>query len=89
MLVQRPCFFTDDDVWLISKGLQGKGGYEKVGTRQEKAPLLCRDVITYDEACISALLGISGPMVFINNGSRANQAIPQTPGQFQRTSINE
>lgn len=51
----------------------GYGGFEKIGTKEEEAPLLMRDYITYDEMKLSALLATCSPTCTINAGERHNK----------------
>ncbi len=50
--------------------------------QNEKLPL--SDYITYDEMAIAALLGVSCPTIFINNGSRDNRGRPADAATFER-----
>ena len=59
------------------------GGFDFIGTDQEEKKLKLEDYISYDEMCISALLGVSCLISFINSGSRDNRARIGTPGTFE------
>jgi len=88
LLQKRPIMFmTADDFYLLRDGLLGSGNFETIGTKNEKAPLLLKDYLSYDEMQISALLGVSTPTYFINNGSRHNCAIPTPPQNHQESGI--
>ncbi len=77
LLEKRPLMFmTDKDQYILRNGAKGFGGFEALGTAQEKAPLVLKDYISYDEMQVAALLGVSVPTYFINDGDRNNQAIP-------------
>lgn len=39
----------------------------------EEAPHILADLLSYDEMCLSALIGMSVPTHFINDGSRYNR----------------
>lgn len=81
LLVNRPLeFMLAEDLYLLRDGkTKGTGGFELIGTSQEKMPLMLGDYfkpeqgyLSYDEMLISALLGVSVPTYFINDGSRDN-----------------
>ena len=46
--------------------------FEFIGTPQEQAPLVLAELQSYDEMALSALLGMSVPTHFINEGGRRN-----------------
>ena len=78
-------FYDDDDAWMVvvtGKAFRGRGGWERVGTDAEVPPLLVRDVLSYDEIPLAALLVTSGPTRFINDGNRHNDARPGPDGSF-------
>lgn len=52
-----------------------KEGWEEVGTDNEKAPLLLKDCLSYDEMKISALVCVSGYTECINDGARKNRGV--------------
>lgn len=73
LLTKRPLMFmTAADSFLLSDGTRGSGGFESIGTDQEQAPLVIRNYLSYDEMAVAALLGVSVPTHFINNGNRNN-----------------
>ena len=52
----------------------GKGGnFDIIGTDFERKPLVLEEYMSYDEMQISALVGLSGPTIFINSGSRTSK----------------
>ncbi|KAI8117793.1 hypothetical protein CVS40_10394 [Lucilia cuprina] len=66
---------TDDDYLLIT-GATGFGRqYLKVGTPEEREPLILANVLSYDEIKISALLTVSSKTEFINDGDRYNKGL--------------
>ena len=72
LLTKRPLvFFTANDVFQLRSGEDGAGGFDAVGTARESAPLVLRDLQSYDEMALSSLIGVSTPTAFINTGSRA------------------
>jgi hypothetical protein len=82
LLICRPLsFFDSSDHWLLKNGERGQGGYDKVGTAEETAPLLLKDLLSYDEIQLAALLAMFVPTHFINSGGRFNQAQPQLRGR--------
>jgi len=88
LLTERPIMFmTPADSYILRTGKQGSGGFETIGTDTEKAPLVLRDYLSYDEMQIAALLGVSTPTYFINNGSRTNKAVLAAPGTYQETGV--
>gem|GEM_PF-1001687 len=88
LLTQRPLtFYLSSDNYLLKGGGSGIGGFEAIGTESEKSPLLLENYLSYDEMQISALLGVSTPTYFINNGNRYNAAIPGAAGSYQETGI--
>ncbi len=80
-------FMTESDMYLLRNGHKGQGGFEAIGTLAEKSPLILKDYLSYDEMQIAALLGVSVPTFFINNGDRFNRAIPGIPGTFEEQGV--
>ena len=88
LLTQRPLMFmTDQDQYLLYDGTKGSGGFEQIGTDHEKAPLILKDYLSYDEMQIAALIGVSVPTFFINNGNRNNSGIKSTCDDFEQQGI--
>lgn len=88
LLIKRPLMFmTAQDHYLLRNGMKGAKGFEDIGKNYEKAPLILADYLSYDEMQIAALLGVSVPTVFINNGARDNKAHPQKKGSFEPSGI--
>lgn len=75
LLTKRPLMFmTANDYYLLRDGTtHGSGGFESIGKTTQKAPLILADYISYDEMQIAALIGVSVPTYFINDGNRNNQ----------------
>ncbi|XP_064536377.1 uncharacterized protein LOC135426951 [Drosophila montana] len=73
-LLSKRCvyFFTSSDAFMLLDGSRGEGGFERIGTSTERAPLVLENVLSYDEIKLSALLYASTHSEFINDGSRAN-----------------
>ena len=57
----------------LKNGMQHAGGFEHIGTPQEQSPLVLADLQSYDEMALSALVGMSVPTHFINEGGRRNR----------------
>lgn len=89
LLTKRPLMFmTHSDSYLLRDGkTQGKGGFEEIGTNNEKAPLTLMNYCSYDEMQIAALLGVSVPTYFINDGDRNNQGKKGVPGSYQEQGV--
>lgn len=84
LLIKRPLvFYTPDDSALLQGGKDGQGGFEQIGTYDEQEPLMLKDYLSYDEMQISALLGVSTPTYFINNGNRYNCGDESLDGTYQ------
>jgi hypothetical protein len=88
LLIKRPLMFmTNSDLYMLRDGTKGQGGFETIGTSLEQYPLVLSDYLSYDEMQISALLGVSTPTYFINEGSRNNKGIVGTPGSYEKTGV--
>lgn len=88
LLTKRPMMFMNDfDQYLLRNKQSGHGDFELIGTSFEKYPLVLADYLSYDEMQIAALLGVSTPTYFINNGSRSNRAVPGSSNSYQEQGI--
>ena len=88
LLINRPIMFmTKLDLYVLRNGKKGQTGFELIGTTLEEEYLELDDYLSYDEMQISALLGVSTPTFFINNGSRDNQGRLDTSGIYQKTGV--
>ncbi|KAG7162658.1 uncharacterized protein LOC121873677 isoform X2 [Homarus americanus] len=88
LLHKRPItFFGRLDQYLLRDTTQSKGGFEKIGTDQETPPLCLADYLSYDEIKLSALLSVSSPSFFINDGNRKNKGVPGAPGSYQEEGV--
>jgi len=77
LVFKRPLMFmTSNDLYLLRDGQNGCGKkkFDAIGTFAEATPIVLRDLLSYDEMAVSALLGVSVPTFFINEGSRRNCA---------------
>ena len=66
---------------IARDGSEGRGGFDAIGTPQERAPLVLRDLQSYDEMALSALLGMSVRTPFINRGGRKNMGVEEKERQ--------
>jgi hypothetical protein len=88
LLSKRPLMFMNaNDDYLLKNGTRGNGGFEKIGTNEEKSPLVLKDYLSYDEMQSAALIGVSVPTYFINNGNRQNKGIKAKEGEFEEQGI--
>ncbi|XP_001355618.2 uncharacterized protein [Drosophila pseudoobscura] len=73
-LLEKRCasFFARNDKFLLLTGESGASGFEPIGSKAEKAPLVLKNVLSYDDVKLSALLSVSSHTEFINEGERAN-----------------
>uniref|UniRef100_A0A1I8MRE2 Uncharacterized protein n=1 Tax=Musca domestica TaxID=7370 RepID=A0A1I8MRE2_MUSDO len=73
-LLKQRCasFFGKNDKYLLLTSERGCSGFMDVGTTNEKPPLLLKNVLSYDEIKLSALLSVSSYSELINNGNRQN-----------------
>lgn len=60
------------DFWMLIDGTEGEGGFELVGTPDQSEPILLQNYLSYDEIALSALLVVSTPTHFINDGEKLN-----------------
>jgi hypothetical protein len=89
LIEQRPLMFmmANDRYLLRANGISGQGGFETIGTAHERSPLLIKDYLSYDEMALAALIGISSPTYFINDGARDNRAVLSAEGSFERDGV--
>ncbi|MEL7531371.1 MAG: DUF4804 domain-containing protein [Bacteroidota bacterium] len=89
LIVKRPLMFmTESDAYILRDGQQrGDGGFEMIGTTQEKSPLLLAEYNSYREMQLAALLGVSVPTYFINEGDRFNKGEIGQKGSFEEQGI--
>lgn len=80
-------FYCANDTYVLLNGRTGVGGWESVGKAGEEPPLLLKDCLSYDEMKLSALLVVSSPSVFINDGHRHNRGIPSTSSSLETNGI--
>lgn len=88
LLTNRPLMFmTQNDHYLLQDNKEGYGGFEAIGTTQECEPLTLSNYISYDEMQIAALIGVSSPTFFINNGNRNNNGIKSNSNDYEKEGI--
>lgn len=88
LLHKRPLVFMNRlDHYLLRDGTTGEGGFETIGTLDEKDPLTLENYLSYEEMSISAMLGMSVPTHFINRGWRNNRGQPGREGWFEQKGI--
>lgn len=93
LVEKRPLvFFLPTDYTVLQNGEHipdAASMWDRVGTTQEykNSKLRLRDYLSYDEMMLSALLGISGPSLFINDGSRHNRAKPDPKGTYEERGV--
>lgn len=86
LLTHRPLvFMNSDDQYKLRTGETGSGedSFTRIGTSDERTPLVLSSYLSYDEMQVAALLGISVPTFFINDGSRENRAVPGPLDSFE------
>ncbi|XP_052755405.1 uncharacterized protein LOC113509425 isoform X2 [Galleria mellonella] len=69
------CFMSKRDLYKLRTGEMGVDGWENIGTLNEHPPLVLADYLSYDELKLSALVSISGPTAYINDGTRRNSGV--------------
>ncbi|HEV8051461.1 MAG TPA: DUF4804 domain-containing protein [Parachlamydiaceae bacterium] len=88
LLTKRPLMFmTESDSFLLADGKSGAAGFESIGTPQEQTPLVLANYLSYDEMAIAALLGVSVPTHFINNGNRYNLGEKDPTGAYEEKGV--
>lgn len=76
LIEKRPLvFYTGSDITIDREGIErNPGDWELVGM-DEEGELAITDYMTYDEIQIAALIGVSTPTYFINDGNRGNRGV--------------
>lgn len=93
LISKRPLvFFNTEDYTVLRNGehiRNAAGSWDRVGTAQEhlNTHLKLQDYLSYDEMMLSALLGVSGPSYFVNDGNRHNRARPGPSGTFEERGV--
>lgn len=77
LLTHRPLtFWLPHDSYVLKTGQKGEGGFERIGSDDERPPLIFEHLISYDEMALSALVCVSVPTPFFNDGARNNRGRP-------------
>ncbi|XP_075985988.1 ADP-ribosylarginine hydrolase CG3568-like isoform X2 [Anticarsia gemmatalis] len=63
------------DAYMLMSGEEGAGGWETIGTMQQKPPLVLEDLLSYDELKLAAYVYVSGHTECINDGERRNAGV--------------
>ena len=83
LIARRPLtFYRFDDHYLLRTGEKGNGGFDLIGTKHERPPLVLKNLISYDEMALSSLISVSVPTPFFNNGHRDNYGRPGHESQY-------
>jgi len=80
-------FYTRHDIAVLRNGTAVSGGFEDIGTDDEKAPLLSKDYISYKEMLFSALVTVSSYVTFINDMNRDNAGHTGESGSFEQEGL--
>lgn len=77
-------FYGSSDRWRLINNQTGEGGWEFIGTEQEKEPLILAKCLSYDEIKLSSMIILSSHTQFINDGARENRGVySNDPESFQ------
>ena len=93
LISKRPLMFAgQNDCYILRDTGQREPrlafeSWSSVGTEEEREPLVMRDLLTYHEAKISALMGASTRTVTINKGDRTNQGEEGEAGEFEPAGV--
>uniref|UniRef100_A0A6B2L3T3 Uncharacterized protein n=1 Tax=Arcella intermedia TaxID=1963864 RepID=A0A6B2L3T3_9EUKA len=87
LIEKRPIFFFSDvDSTRLRDGTEPSGSlWPRVGTEKE-GRIKLTDYLSYDEMQISALIGISSEVMFINQGERKNKGNAKSGG-FEKEGV--
>jgi len=87
-LKKRPLVFVGGKDYAVLKNKQNfLGGFETIGTNIERDPLLLKNLMSYDEMLFSALVMVSSPTLFFNNGNRNNRGKMSESNDFEREGV--
>lgn len=77
LLSCRPLtFWLPQDNYVLKTRQKGDGGFERIGSEDERPPLIFEQLISYDEMALSALMSVAVPTPFFNDGARNNRGRP-------------
>jgi len=87
LVSKRPLVFMNKvDFFVLRDGTTGEDGtkiFDAIGSELQDVRANLEDYLSYEEMEISALIGVSTPTHFINDGSRDNVGVPGNPGSFE------
>lgn len=93
LVSKRPLVFMNSgDLTVLRDGRSAGNAaksWDRVGTEEEtrNESLKLKDYLSYDEMMLSALIGVSGPTYFVNDGNRFNRAVPGPSGTFEERGV--
>ncbi|KAA0202821.1 hypothetical protein HAZT_HAZT002863 [Hyalella azteca] len=90
LLKKRPmCFYGPGDRYRLPAPSfkEGFGGFNSVGNNEEKYPLVMKNLLTYDEMKISALVSLSSWSWFVNDGRRTNCGRKDNKDDYQTEGV--
>ena len=90
LLTKRPiCFYDKDDIFMLRNNNKGtiKNLDFSTTPRLVGTPIPVEEYISYDEMAISALLSVSVPTYFINDGNRHNKGNKSTTADYEKYGV--
>lgn len=94
LLAKRPLvFWNASDAYLLRTGETGSGGFERIGAGspavelEEANTFGLAQLLSYDEMALAAMLGVSVPSHFINDGGRRNAGKAGAAGSFEASGV--
>ena len=93
LLTKRPLMFMNSyDQFKLKSGLDGAGSehFDRIGSPaevQNSGEMRLAALMSYDEIGLAALLSVSTPTLFINNGNRNNFGSKGAPGTFVESGV--
>lgn len=93
LISKRPLVFFGSQDYTVLRNEEhirnATRSWDRVGTTEEhlNTHLKLEDYLSYDEMMLSALLGVSGPSYFVNNGNRNNRGQPGPSGTFEERGV--
>ena len=77
-----PFFNTESLIFTPAFVRRGYGGFDRIGSEQENPELPLKQLMSYDEIAMSALMSVGGPTQFVNTGDRYNKGRVDAEGTF-------
>lgn len=88
LFAARPLtFWLPQDSYVLRNKQEGEGGFNLIGTDYERPPLVLEHLLSYDEMALSALISISTPTPFFNDGGRNNRGMVGAAGIFPHEGV--